>query len=529
MTALERVSINEQKIDALFAAANQTELPGCAIGIALEGEPVYRKGFGRASLELPVTLTPEMRLRIGSATKSMTALACLQLAQEGKLRIDDPIARYVPEIHPLSGAATLRQLMGHTSGLRDSHDLCWQFSGTGHRVTAAELLAFYSDLDDVNDVPQANWSYNNGGYLLLSIAMERVTGQSLEALFQERLFGPLGMIGTLLRRWDTDFVDNSASLHMSGKTGGYERAYLGSELTGEGGVCSTVDDMLRWLTQLSAPAVGTESTWKTLTTPQTLANGESTNYGCGLIDSRYRGFRILSHPGGVMGGNAQMLRVPAAALDVVVLVNRHDLLGMQLANQILDTCLPGLEPLSSPGAGALRTGVFLSPRTHRVIELSVREGRQVVAIDGDEMPFVCTDTGTLEPAPLWSFLRQRLSFEGTSEEPEAVLLSEFGNRDGMVRAPRCTSPKTPDLLGRYISEASGTQIDIERGDEGLEITSTGRFGRARFKLVCLAEGICRARSIGVMPWGGVLVFKADRSGFRWSTSRTRALPFIRVS
>src|SRR5260370_42404818 len=98
--------------------------------------------------------------------------------------------------------------MGHISGLRDANDIRWRFSGTEHDITNDELLSFYRDLEDLNASPGTAWSYNNGGYVMLSVAIERITGQPLEDVLRERIFEPAGMRDTMLRRFDSDFVPN---------------------------------------------------------------------------------------------------------------------------------------------------------------------------------------------------------------------------------------------------------------------------------------------------------------------------------
>src|SRR5262249_19681191 len=128
------VSFQEEKIDAIFAEIDQCRLPGAAVGIAIGGRPVYRKGFGLASMELPVVLTPTIRMRIHFTTKHFTCLAYLLSCEDGKAGIDDPIGKFLPELHPVSRGVTMRQLMGHTGGLRDAHDINWQFSGIGRPV-----------------------------------------------------------------------------------------------------------------------------------------------------------------------------------------------------------------------------------------------------------------------------------------------------------------------------------------------------------------------------------------------------------
>src|SRR5687767_3459439 len=107
----EVARVDEGEIDAIFKSIDQCHLPGAAVGIAVGGRPVYRKGFGLASVDAPLVLTPSTRLRIGSVTKQFTCLAYLLLCEEGRARIDDPVGKFLPEVHPASREATMRQLM----------------------------------------------------------------------------------------------------------------------------------------------------------------------------------------------------------------------------------------------------------------------------------------------------------------------------------------------------------------------------------------------------------------------------------
>ena len=520
------VDFDEGRIDALFEHLDQQRLPGAAVGIALGGRPVYRKGFGLASMELPVPLSPTMRMRIFSGTKQFTCLACLLLCEQGRANIDDPIGKYIPELHPASRGATIRQLMGHISGLRDSKDIILQFSGTGRCVSSAELLSLYEYIDDVNFSPGTSWCYNNGGYLMLTVAIERIARQRFEQVLSELIFQPLGMHDTLVRRWDTDFVPNSATLHMMGAAGTYDRSYLGIASAGEGGIVSTVDDMLRWLAHMDNPVIGSKATWEFIATPQRLVNGTSTGYGAGLMRQTYRGITTLQHPGGGMGGNCQVLKVPAACLDVVIMVNRSDILASNLAERVLDACLVGLEPSRAQASTPRISGTFHSPKTGRVVHLFQKNGEQLASIDALDIPVLADDAGVLRPAPPFSYLHTSLQPTGAVDEPTEIRLIEFGNVDHLERA--CRPERAETICGRYHSKSTATQATIFETDTGPMLRTVGRFGAACFTLQHLAAGIWRSAAVPAVPLGGILSFDRDGSGFRFSSSRTRGLIFHRV-
>jgi D-aminopeptidase len=530
-----KVSFDEGRVDAIFAQLDQSHLPGAAAGIAIGGKPVYRKGFGLASMELPYALTPTIRMRIASTTKHFTALAYMLLCEKGKARIDDSIGRFLPDLHPITRDVTARQLMGNTSGLRDSHDICWNFSGTPH-VSTSDLMSFYRDIEDINAPPDTTWIYNNGGWSILTAMIERIAGNSLEDVLHESIFAPVGMHGTLLRRFDTDFVPNSATLHMMNARGVYEKAYLGVALAGEGGIVSTIDDMLRWLAHMTEPVVGTAATWQMMiSTPQTLVNGTSTGYGLGLIRGRYRGLEILHHAGGVNGGGAQMLKAPGLHLDVAVMVNRHDLFATQLAERVLDACVSDLQPVEMLPATSIVEGVFQSDTTGRVVQLFrsppssfVSADHQIVSINGFDIPARVDRNGVLHPMAGFEVFKQAVTLRGGLQKPDSITLSDFGNSDELVPVKRDQAGCAARIGGRFTSLATGTDVTIDN-QASASMRTVGRFGSMDFTLDHLAGRIWRARPQRLAPAGGILSFDENLAGFRFFTARTIALPFWRIA
>ncbi len=528
MSRRRTAEFDEARIDAIFAELNQRRLPGAAVGIAIDGTPLYRKGFGLASMELPVTLSPTMRMRIGSTTKHFTALCYLLLCEDGPAGIDDTVGTYLPELHPVARRVTMRQLMGNIGGLREAHDICWQFCGTGRPVSADGLLSLYRDIEDVNAAPGSTWIYNNGGWLMLSRAIERITGRSLGDVFRERIFQPLGMHDTMLRAVDTDFVPNSATLHTSVPSGGYEKSYLGGELAGDGGIVSTVDDMLLWLAHLAAPTVGGAATWKAMTEPQVLTNGTSTGYGLGLVIGRYRGVGTISHGGGVLGGNSQMLTVPAAGLDVVVMLNRTDVLASSIVDEILNACLPGLDPVGDLTGRRPAYGIFQSPTTGRVIQLLARNDRQFASIDGIDVPVEPDEDGVLRPVGMSAYMKQAITPTGAPETPTSIEFDHFGTLDELVALRPSETTDLGTVAGRYRSATTGTEVTICETAEGPRLKAAGRFGSAEMGLEYLADRVWRARPSALFPPGGILSFDADAASFHFSSFRTWFLPFRRI-
>lgn len=521
-------TLDEKKIDEIFAAIDSSNLPGAAVGIAIDGVPVYRKGFGLANMELPVALTPSMRMRIGSTTKHFTSLAYLLLCEEGLASIDDEIGKHIPELNETNRHATMRQLMGHTSGLRDVYSITMLFHGTGRRVTDKDLLAYYSTIEDVDFEPETRWSYNNGAYMLLGIAVERIAGAPLAEVLRERIFKPAGMYDTLLRPWDSDFVPNSATLHMIDPAGCYSRDYMGMEISGAGGIASSMDDMLRWLKHMDAPVVGSAETWRLLKQPHILKNGTSTGYGLGLITCDYRGVETLSHSGGVMGGNSQMIKVPAAKLDITVAVNRADLNSADLACLIIDACVDGLEPqpeASEESKAKARDGLYISQRDGRVIEFTAKDGMQLVGVDGmPGVPMSFDADGVLQLPPTQAFMMRHIV-----PTDKAIRVVDFGNEEVIPEVAGNPDAKLGSLVGTYANEALDVRLSISESAEGARLVATGRHGTEVYALEPITDLVWRAVTLGpVAMLRFVLFFEPDGSRASARVERMANMPFRRV-
>lgn len=516
------------RIDAVFEELNQRHQPGVAVGIALNGRPVYCRGFGLANVAIPAVLTPSTRMRVQSATKHFTCLAYLLLCEQGLAHPDDPLRKYLPDLHRVTHDITIRQVMGHVSGLRDSHDIRYQFSGTGQEVDTDALVSLYRTIDDVNFQPGTGWCYCNGGYGILSVVIERITGTALEEVLRNRIFDPLGMSHTLLCRHDGDLPDDAAANHTRVADGSFRMPPAMGALAGNGGIVSTVNDMLRWLAHMDAPIVGSRESWELMKTPQVLTNGTRTGYGLGLIVGRYRGVATISHPGGTLGSTSQMLKIPAAGLDMEIMSNRDDVSCEALACRVLDACLSGLEPVEERDAGRCITGTFRSKHSGRVVELYARDGRQMAFLDGSPLMVEHRDRGELRVVSSSGVIRQSLQPIGETEEPNELRLDDFGNIDELQRVAPAVPEERREIAGAYASAASRAHVLIEESDGGLRLRAMGAFGSAEYALECIGERTWRARTDSG-PFGGALAFSRDLSEFRFSTRATRGLPFARQS
>ncbi|WP_176598444.1 MULTISPECIES: serine hydrolase [Sphingobium] len=525
--AAEEIStrFDEAEIDRIFAKVDQGRLPGAAVGIAIDGVPVYAKGFGLANMELPILLTPHTRMRVGSTTKHFACLAYLLLCEEGLAGIDDEIGRYVDGLKPAVACAKIPSLMSHISGIRDPFWLTMAMHGVDRPVTDRQILAYYETIDDVDFEPGTRWSYNNGGYVLLSAAIEKISGQPLEQVLRERIFMPAGMHDTMLRRWDSDFVPNSAALHFRDARGVFSKTHMSMELSGAGGMVSTMADMLVWLKHMDAPVIGNQESWRRMREPQLLASGWSTRYGFGLFCDSYRGIDVVHHAGDVMSGNSQMIKVPSAKLDISIGVNRSDVSASVLAFQIIDAMVNGLAPVAEKAEYEKRTGAFVSKRDGRVVTLGDKEGNHLLTVDGGAaIPVTPDETGVLQlPAPA-AFLQRSVRVDG-----DAIVLTDFDDEDRLDEIAVDDGAMLGNRVGSYRSDNFDLTVILTEDGNGAGATLQGRHGWADYKLTPIAADIWRIEQTRFSPICGIMTLDFDGNGLRLDFGPVRHIRLARTA
>ncbi|MEO7411709.1 MAG: serine hydrolase domain-containing protein, partial [Sphingomicrobium sp.] len=165
--------------DKLLADAYAANGPGAAVIVTENGKTVYAAGRGLADIERKIAITPETRFRLGSITKQFTAAAIMKLVEQGKISLDDPLSKYLPDYPAPGASATVRQLLNHTSGVM-SYTNMPSFTAEGNAskpVTTEQLVAVFKDVPSPSK-PGEKWDYNNSGYVLLGAILEKVTGKS---------------------------------------------------------------------------------------------------------------------------------------------------------------------------------------------------------------------------------------------------------------------------------------------------------------------------------------------------------------
>ncbi|MYN18768.1 serine hydrolase [Rugamonas sp. FT107W] len=534
-----------QALDELLQPHNRSDAPGLVIGVARHGRLVYRRGLGLASIEHGVANTAWTRMRIGSTSKHFACLAALLLAEDGKLDLDDQVRRHFPELAPNAVEPTLRQLMNHTSGLRCYLDAGFLSDGLAVRP-AGSGWAGQLRQRDVNFVAGQRFMYNNGGYHLLSLLIQRLGGMPFEQFLKERIFAPLGMVDTLSLPSDFAIHSNMATLHVKQADGSYKRGIFPSmELLGEGAIASTIDDMLRWLAHLRGPKrVGSDASWEQMLAPTRLGNGVTVPYGLGLMRHQYRGTEVIHHAGAVFGGSCQMLTVPGHALDIVILSNGAQVDVAALAKQVVDAALGDalLEPAPArPELDSFRPLLgkrYMSPSSGFVMGFAEADGRPALSLlnlppfplDGDDRHWRLS----FEDFAAGPFSIRRPGLAGDAAAPPTLQISESGVEESYHLLPE-TGPAIGEvgreLAGRYsVPELDAEAVMYVDGAE-LKMEVKGHLNSTLMSFEPLAADVLGWQMTAAeLPLRGIArVQRQDGKvvALRFDTTRTRNLVFER--
>ena len=336
-----RVSADDLRlVDSLFTAYSGPLVPGASVVVIREGRVVVRRAYGMADLEHRGAATPETDYRLASVSKQFTAMAVMLLAKDGRLRYDQPVRDFLPELPAATGSVTVRHLLNHTSGLWDYEDLIPE-SRTA-QLDDRDVLALLGSKDSLYFPAGSQYRYSNTGYVLLGLIVARVSGMSFPEFLRARIFLPLGMGATVAHVEGSDTIPRRA-YGYSPRGGAFVQTdqSVTSATLGDGGIYTNVDDMTRWDQALYGG--GTElvdaATMELATTPPQLPAGATTQYGFGWFVDNYRGEKRWRHTGETSGFRNAIQRFPRRRLTVIVLTNRSSGEPDAIAERIADRLL----------------------------------------------------------------------------------------------------------------------------------------------------------------------------------------------
>lgn len=533
----------ETLLDAIVDSADSTSAPGGVIAVRQRGTVIYRRGFGMASIEHAVANTPATRMRIGSSSKQFTCFAALLLAEDGKLDLDAPVDRWVPGLPGFPTVPTARHLMNHTGGYRDHLDAAGLANG-GAKIPDGWAMKMIARQTEANFAPGNGQTYCNAGYHLLSSVIERAADERFEDLLDRRIFKPLGMFATASQPSDYVITPDLATLHVPTPNGGWRRGLFPTEdIRGEGAMVSTVDDLMRWLDELKGPhCLASAQSWQAMTDAPVLPDGTRSIYALGLHRHRYRGIEVIHHAGGVIGGAAQVMHVPAHDLDIVMLSNGGRLSPIPTAWRILETLLPDavgapLPPLATADDFRALDGQFYAGASGTLVGFgAVGETLGLSLVGSPPFP-IMRDSGAalivgFEESALGPIIIDKAGLTGKTP-PETLAFSESGRRETLHRLAidnAGAAQLVEALGGSYHSADLAARATLVPGDPAT-IAVRGEFGQTAGALQALSEDfLLVSEEAGGAPSAMMQVERDSGriTGFRVSSPRGRGFLFTRA-
>jgi D-alanyl-D-alanine carboxypeptidase len=330
------------RIDGYIEAELQKRhIPGVSIAVVRDGQVVCSKGYGMANVELSVPATEKTVYQLASVTKTFTAAAVMMLVEKGKLGLDDKVSKYLDDLPKAWENVTVRQLLNHTSGIKSYTSVRDFFKTARVDHKQREIVALVAK-EPVDFAPGEKWLYNNTGFFLLGMLIEKVTGITYGEFLTERIFKPLGMSQTRTNDLHAIIPNRAQGYDLEGgvlRNGEYVSP---SQPFSAGMLVSSVSDLVKWDAALASEKLLKKSTLDQMWTPTKTTKGGMADYGFGWQVDKVNGHRLIAHGGGIPGFSTQISRFPDDKLTVIVLTNAGNGSAGALAQGIAGRILPAL-------------------------------------------------------------------------------------------------------------------------------------------------------------------------------------------
>ncbi len=423
-------------IDALFSPWDKTGSPGAIIAVQYQGEVVHQRGYGVANIEDDVPFTADTVLRLGLTSKHLCVTCVLILEHRGQLTLQDDVRKFVPELPDFGSTITIWHLLTMTSGLCDGVNLPL-FAGlnTGAAFTRQQLLNIGLSQRQLMFEPGDDCTYSNTNYALLSVIIERISESSIAEFMAQEIFQPLAMNRTALVPWMNRVTMHKARGYNLDEQGEYVAGHMMMELCGDGGIDSTITDMLKWLNNYRDDRHFGPDFRQRLEAESRLNDGRLLKYRLGIEASDYRGADKVNHAGGMPGYLCDFAWFPEQDLGIVLFTNLMDAMMLMLPDKVVDIVLADqlIESAETTFVSASREdiapllGVYGNLETGQLIELTQLEDKLVCFMLG-ELNLMLERDGLLQSAKslialdLAAALESNLDGDDSSSRPTLNLI-----------------------------------------------------------------------------------------------------------
>ncbi len=544
----ERVATDPKKLaDQMMARFDGDHSPGAAVRVWRDGKTLYSKTYGMANLTYGIPFEADTRTNIGSTSKQFTAFAIMLQAERGHLSLDDDIRTHIPELPEFEHTIQVRHLITHTTGLREFLNL---LSMTGRRldrgdwIDRSEIIEIVQRQPKLQNVPGAEWNYNNTAYGLAAAIVERTSGQDFHVFMQENIFGPLGMTGTMVRPSIRHIVPNNSEGYTPTPDGYRQIGDLGGAV-GAGAMYSTIADLQIWIENFANPRVGTRESLDEMMTSFVLNDGEETGYGYGLFIDEQGGLKRVQHGGADVAHRSMLVYYPEINAGITTQSN-HAQFGSNVTFELAEAFFKDAMELEEEEETEAIAETEFDPAAYDPEDFDELVGRYaldaspafILAFTREDGTFYTQATGQqrLEIVPTSDSTFRLLAVEasvtftrGEDGEVEGAILHQNGQNQPATRlegeAPEEWAPTEDDLAdyaGRFYSEELETFYTLAV-EEGELVMRQRRLGE-----VTLEPGEEENFTGGNLTFA----FERDRNGvvigFYLSNVRTRDVRFGRV-
>lgn len=326
-----QIKIASLKLDSLAQIKIKKDSPGFEVMVIKNGKKIYNKGFGLADLKNMKKINPNTDFYLASVSKEFTAMAIMILYDQGKLKFDDHINKFLTDFPAYGKDVTIRNLLTHTSGIPDYYELLGynhDFSG----ITNKDVWNVLVKLDSLHFRPGSKYEYSNSGYVLLSMIVEKVSEKPFTVFMKKNIFNKLKMDNTLVCTPENTKIPNKAIGYSKDSTGNYRIDDYNQFTTDAGGIFSNTNDLYKWDQSLYTNKLVKKSTLEEAFAKQMLYDGTEINYGFGWMigsfkDGNLKGINYIYHTGALDGFRNTIFRIPKLHFSYIVLSNTGETLA----------------------------------------------------------------------------------------------------------------------------------------------------------------------------------------------------------
>jgi CubicO group peptidase (beta-lactamase class C family) len=542
-----------KRLNPIFEEFDRPDTPGMSVAVIDNGKLTFSRGYGSAQLEYNAPITTQTKFHVASVSKQFTAMAIMLLEADGKLSLDEEVQKYLPWVPLFSQPVTVRQLVNHTSGIRDQWELLtmagWRFDDV---ITMNDIRTMMKRQTELNFDPQSDISYSNMGYSLLADIVAEVSGKSFLDFTQERIFKPLGMKHSHFHLDHEEIVPGRSYSYQRDENGQLKKSVLSYANVGATSLFSTPEDLVLWLDNFRTHKLGSEQVFANMLEVPNLSNGESAilsgygGYAGGLLFGDYRGLKTIGHGGADAGFRSNIQWFPEHNIGIAVTTNLASGDPGGHLNKVADLVLKAYLSESAPAEKAAIAEDFIEldktilERYEGVFQVKDL-GLMTLIINENELKADVAGMGRfkLEPLSETRFLIEDvkgvINFEADEKNHYDHFKMSAGSREflGSRMAPLVLSSEAAKpYTGTYYSPELRTQWDLISKDGKLIIEHSRHGNIILLANPSLKPGEKPVEFSGDQWFASKLVFDTDKSGlisgFRVSGSRVKNLSFRKL-